>query len=573
MFITGPDVIKTVTGEEVDFESLGGAMTHNTKSGVAHLAADDEDQLLEDMRYLLSFLPQNNLEMPPRVVPPTTTRSGWTRSSTPSSPTTRTSPTTCTTCIRAACVDDGEFFEIHEHYAKNIVCGFARLDGYAVGVVGNQPAHLAGVLDIDASREGRALRAHVRRLQHPDRHVHRRARASCPAPRRSGAASSATARSCSTPTPRRPCRRSPSSRARPTVAPTTSWPRSTCWRTSTSPGHTAEIAVMGAEGAVNIIYRRDIADVADAGRSGAQKLMADYKARFANPYAAAERGYIDDVIVPRETRPEADHGAGDAADQARARAEAQARQHPALVRASYCRNHACKTSNFLSRRPRLRVGSRQPTRRRASPMPPAKRAPAKKTTARKPAARTTSTAKKATTARKTAAKPAASRSTPPRRRLLPSPPRRRLPAPRRRSRARPSLPRRRPSRRRSPRRRRRRRRSRRRPARSRPPRSRRPRSRLPPSRPRASRRPPSRPRASRRRPRRRRPRSPPRASRRRGPAAARAPAGGRQGDGLQADRDAQGRQEGPGQAGRPPRHRRQEVAPAGPSLQPREAEL
>src|SRR6187200_2020970 len=149
MFITGPDVIKTVTGEEVGFEELGGAMAHNSKSGVAHLAADDEDACLEDTRYLMSFLPQNNLETAPRVAP----------SDDPMRmdpeldsvvPDSANKPYDMRNVIRLV-VDDGEFFELHEHWARNIVVGFARLDGYAVGVVANQPAQLAGVLDIDAS--------------------------------------------------------------------------------------------------------------------------------------------------------------------------------------------------------------------------------------------------------------------------------------------------------------------------------------------------------------------------------------------------------------------------------------
>ena len=149
MFITGPDVIKTVTGEEVGFEELGGAMTHNSKSGVAHFAAEDEDALLEDTRYLMSFLPQNNLEMPPRVAPSDDPQRMDAELDTvvPDNP---NKPYDMRDVVRSI-VDDGEFFEIHEHCAKNIICGFSRLDGYAIGVVGNQPAHIAGVLDIDAS--------------------------------------------------------------------------------------------------------------------------------------------------------------------------------------------------------------------------------------------------------------------------------------------------------------------------------------------------------------------------------------------------------------------------------------
>src|SRR3954468_7170147 len=152
MFITGPEVIKTVTGEEVDFESLGGAMTHNTKSGVAHFAADDEEQCLEDVRYLVSFLPQNNLETPPRldtgddpdrmdeeldtIVPDNPNKPYDMRD------------------VVSRIVDDGEFFEVHEHFAKNLIVGFSRLNGRPIGIVGNQPAQLAGVLDINASEKG-----------------------------------------------------------------------------------------------------------------------------------------------------------------------------------------------------------------------------------------------------------------------------------------------------------------------------------------------------------------------------------------------------------------------------------
>src|SRR5215212_1287382 len=152
MFITGPEVIKTVTGEEVEFEELGGAMTHNTKSGVAHFASEDEEACLEDARYLFSFLPQNNLELPPRldsgddpermeealdtIVPPDPQKPYDMRD------------------VVSLVLDDGEFFEVQEHFATNIICGFARLNGLTVGVVGNQPRSMAGVLDIDASVKG-----------------------------------------------------------------------------------------------------------------------------------------------------------------------------------------------------------------------------------------------------------------------------------------------------------------------------------------------------------------------------------------------------------------------------------
>src|SRR5579875_3377469 len=149
MFITGPDVIKTVTGEEVGFEELGGADAHNSRSGVAHFACDDEDQCLEDTRYLLSFLPQNNLETPPRVQPTDDPlrQDEELDHVVPDNP---NKPYDMRDVVRLV-VDDGEFFEVHERYATNIVCGFARLNGYSVGVVGNQPSQLAGVLDIDSS--------------------------------------------------------------------------------------------------------------------------------------------------------------------------------------------------------------------------------------------------------------------------------------------------------------------------------------------------------------------------------------------------------------------------------------
>ncbi len=152
MFITGPEVIKTVTGEEVGFEELGGAMSHNSKSGVAHFASDDEDACLEDARYLLSFLPQNNLETPPRVMPTDDPlrEDPELDSIVPDNP---NKPYDMRDVIHLV-VDDGEFYEVHEHYARNLVCGFARLDGHSIGVVGNQPSQLAGVLDIDSSEKG-----------------------------------------------------------------------------------------------------------------------------------------------------------------------------------------------------------------------------------------------------------------------------------------------------------------------------------------------------------------------------------------------------------------------------------
>src|SRR5919199_3598310 len=299
MFITGPDVIKTVTGEEVGFEELGGAMSHATKSGVAHFAADDEDACLEDTRYLLSFLPQNNLETPPRVQPsddPMRMDEALDRVI-PDSP---NKPYDMRDVVRLV-VDDGEFLEVHEHYARNIVVGFSRLNGYAVGVVGNQPRTMAGVLDIDASAKAARF---VRTcdafniplltlcdvpgflpgtnqewggiIRHGAKLLYAYAEATVPkitviTRKAYGGAYDVMA--------------SKHLRADFNFA----WP-------------SAEVAVMGPEGAVKIIYRRDIAKspTPDTRR---QTLIDDYKARFANPYTAAERGYVDDVIVPHETRP------------------------------------------------------------------------------------------------------------------------------------------------------------------------------------------------------------------------------------------------------------------------------
>ena len=151
MFITGPEVIKTVTGENVGMEELGGAISHNTKSGVAHFASENEDQCLEDARYLLSFLPQNNLE----TIPVVHTDDDPLRMDeeldtiVPDNP---NKPYDMRDVVQHV-ADDGEFFEVQELFARNIICGFARMDGHAIGIVGNQPAQLAGVLDIEASEK------------------------------------------------------------------------------------------------------------------------------------------------------------------------------------------------------------------------------------------------------------------------------------------------------------------------------------------------------------------------------------------------------------------------------------
>jgi len=299
MFITGPDVIKTVTGEEVGFEELGGAMSHNTKSGVAHFASEDEDACLEDCRYLISFLPQNNLQTAPRVQP-TDDPLRMDPELDHVVPDNPNKPYDMRNVVRLI-VDDGEFFEVHEHHAKNIICGFARLDGFSVGIVGNQPAQLAGVLDIDASaKAARFVRTcdafNVPLLtlvdvpgflpgtsqewggiiRHGAKLLYAFTEATVPkltviTRKAYGGAYDVMA-------------------SKHMLADFNfAWP-------------TSEVAVMGPEGAVNIIYRRDIAG-SPTPQERRSKLMGDYKARFANPYTAAERGYIDYVIVPHETRP------------------------------------------------------------------------------------------------------------------------------------------------------------------------------------------------------------------------------------------------------------------------------
>jgi propionyl-CoA carboxylase beta chain len=299
MFITGPDVIKTVTGEETTFEDLGGAMSHNSTSGVAHFASTDEDECLEDTRYLLSFLPQNNLEMPPimetgddpermdedldRVVPDSPNK-----------------PYDMRDVVRPI-VDDGDFFEVHEHYARNLIVGFARLGGQPVGIVGNQPAQLAGVLDIAASVKGARFVRFCDAFNIPlvtftdvpgflpgtsqewggiIRH----------GAKLLYAFTEATVPKLTVVTRKAYGGAYDVMNSKHMLADFNfAWP-------------TAEVAVMGPAGAVGIIHRRDIAGSPTPDDRRA-KLIADYKARFANPYSAAERGYIDDVIVPHQTRP------------------------------------------------------------------------------------------------------------------------------------------------------------------------------------------------------------------------------------------------------------------------------
>ncbi len=299
MFITGPDVIKTVTGEESTFEDLGGAMTHNSKSGVAHFACEDEDTCLQDARYLLSFLPQNNLDIAPRVHgddDPQRTEEALNQV-VPDNP---NKPYDMRDVI-GHIVDEAEFFEVHEHFAKNIVCGFSRLDGHSIGIVGNQPNALAGVLDIDASEKAARFVRTCDAFNIP-------VVTFCDVPGflpgieqewggiiRHGAKLLYAYAEATVP--------------KITVITRKSYGGAYDVMSSKHLGAdfnfawpTAEIAVMGPEGAVNIIYRADIAE-SPTPEERRTKLIADYKARFANPYGAAERGYIDDVIIPSETRP------------------------------------------------------------------------------------------------------------------------------------------------------------------------------------------------------------------------------------------------------------------------------
>jgi propionyl-CoA carboxylase beta chain len=299
MFITGPDVVKTVTGEEVTQEELGGAATHASKSGVAHLTCADEEACLEDARYLLSFLPQNNLEAAPldTATDPVDREDAELDTLIPDNP----GKAYDIKHVIERVVDDGEFLEIQPQFAENIVCGFARLGGQSVGVVGNQPRALAGVLDIDSSTKAARF---VRTcdafnvplvtfvdvpgflpgtsqewggiIRHGAKLLYAYAEATVPklaviTRKAYGGAYDVMS--------------SKHIRADFNFA----WP-------------TAEVAVMGPEGAVNIVFRNELAEAPDPEARRAE-LIADYRERFANPYTAAERGYVDEVIEPRRTRP------------------------------------------------------------------------------------------------------------------------------------------------------------------------------------------------------------------------------------------------------------------------------
>jgi propionyl-CoA carboxylase beta chain len=299
MFITGPDVIKTVTHEEVTKDELGGAMTHNAKSGVAHFAADSDEQALRLTRELLSFIPSNNMENPPFV--PTSDSASRADSALNSMvPESANQPYDIRDVIHAV-VDEGYFFEVQEFYAQNIVIGFARIGGFSVGIVANQPAFLAGVLDIDASvKAARFVRfcdcfniplitfedvpgflpginqEHNGIIRHGAKLLYAFAEATVP---------------------------------KITVITRKAYGGAYCVmaskhiRTDINFAYpTAEIAVMGAEGAVGVLYRKEISE-ADSPEEYRKSKVSELEEKFQSPYVAAERGYIDEVIEPAQTRP------------------------------------------------------------------------------------------------------------------------------------------------------------------------------------------------------------------------------------------------------------------------------
>jgi propionyl-CoA carboxylase beta chain len=298
MFVTGPDVIKTVTHEEVTKEELGGAMRHNSTSGVAHFAVDNDRECLALVRELLSFLPSNNLDDPPRraTSDPADREDAALDRMVPDSP---TQPYDILDVIHAV-VDEGYFFEVHRHFARNIVVGFARLDGRPVGIVANQPAMLAGTLDIDASVKGArfvrfcdafniplvtfedvpgflpgTVQEYGGIIRHGAKLLFAFAEATVP---------------------------------KVTVVTRKAYGGAYCVMASKHirtdfnyAWPTAELAVMGPEGAVNILYKREL-DAAKHPASVRAQKVAEFREKFANPFVAAGRGFIDEVIHPRETR-------------------------------------------------------------------------------------------------------------------------------------------------------------------------------------------------------------------------------------------------------------------------------
>jgi propionyl-CoA carboxylase beta chain len=298
MFVTGPDVIKTVTHEDVTKDELGGAMTHNATSGVAHFAVGNDRECLALVRELLSFLPSNNLDDPPRVATADSPDREDARLDqlVPASP---NQPYDMLDLVHAV-ADDGYFFEVHPHYAKNIIVGFARLDGRPVGVVANQPAVLAGTLDINASVKGArfvrfcdafniplvtfedvpgflpgTVQEYGGIIRHGAKLLFAFAEATVP---------------------------------KVTVITRKAYGGAYCVMSSKHirtdfnyAWPTAEIAVMGPDAAVSILYKRELESAADAVVARNEK-AAEFRDKFANPYIAASRGFVDEVIRPRETR-------------------------------------------------------------------------------------------------------------------------------------------------------------------------------------------------------------------------------------------------------------------------------
>ncbi|OQY86697.1 MAG: methylmalonyl-CoA carboxyltransferase [Chloroflexi bacterium UTCFX4] len=298
MFVTGPDVVRAVTHEDVSFETLGGAMLHNTASGVAHFACNSEEEAVNSIRVLLSFLPQNNAEDPPRRAVTDSPLRAETELDTivPDNP---NKPYDMKQVIKLI-VDDGDFFQVQEHFAPNIIIGFARMNGRPIGIVAQQPMALAGVLDIDASvKAARFVRfcdcfnvplltledvpgflpgvgqEHSGIIRHGAKLLYAYCEATVP---------------------------------KITVITRKAYGGAYCVMNSKHvrgdlnfAWPTAEIAVMGSDGAVNVIARDEIAKSADPEATRA-KLVAEYREKYANPYIAAARGYVDDVIEPRLTR-------------------------------------------------------------------------------------------------------------------------------------------------------------------------------------------------------------------------------------------------------------------------------
>ncbi|HEX5108178.1 MAG TPA: carboxyl transferase domain-containing protein [Vicinamibacterales bacterium] len=298
MFVTGPDVIRAVTHETITKEELGGAMAHNERSGVAHFAVDDDRECLQLIRALLSYLPGNNVDDPPRVesADPVDREDEALDRVVPSAP---HQPYDMLDVIRRV-VDGGDFLEVHQHFARNILVGFARVGGRPVGVVANQPAHLAGTLDIDASVKGArfvrfcdafniplvtfedvpgflpgTVQEYGGIIRHGAKLLFAFAEATVP---------------------------------KITVITRKAYGGAYCVMSSkhirTDVNYawpTAEIAVMGAEGAVNILYKRELETAPDPEAARTARI-AEYRKKFANPFIAAERGFVDQIILPRQTR-------------------------------------------------------------------------------------------------------------------------------------------------------------------------------------------------------------------------------------------------------------------------------